>query len=110
MAYPTKIATCCHCGTKAALTLNSKQHVLSCATCGAPLRDLKQMPKAAPVPQPAVSHAPALRSFAKAPSKPEKVSRKPKKAKKSKKRKGWFGTRFKDVAEDLFDVVEDIFD
>ncbi|MEM6303470.1 MAG: hypothetical protein AAF744_02050 [Pseudomonadota bacterium] len=29
---------------------------------------------------------------------------------KRRKRKGWFGKRFKDLAEDIFDVVEDIFD
>lgn len=110
MAYPTKIATCCHCGTKAALTLDQGHHALSCSTCGAPLRDLKQMPKPAPAPKPAVSHAPTLRRFANAGAKPEKIKNKPSKSKKSKKRKGWFGKRLKDAAEDIFDVVEEIFD
>lgn len=59
------------------------------------------------VPKPAVTHQPQVRSFSKA----KKVEKPVKsKRKKSKKRKGWFGERFKDIAEDLFDVVEDIFD
>ncbi|MCA8884080.1 MAG: hypothetical protein KDA50_10110 [Rhodobacteraceae bacterium] len=38
----TKIATCCYCGTRAALTLKGgERHELSCATCGAPLHNLK---------------------------------------------------------------------
>ena len=38
MGYPTKIATCCYCGTRAALVLTGKhRHELSCSGCGAPL-------------------------------------------------------------------------
>lgn len=41
----TKIATCCYCGTKAALVLRgTDQHELSCRTCGAPLRSMKMLP------------------------------------------------------------------
>lgn len=65
----TKIATCCYCGTRAALVLRGEtRHELSCAACGAPLHDLKSLPvKAAqkpgnatgrPAPRP---HAPATR-------------------------------------------------
>ena len=40
-----KIATCCYCGTKAALVLRGKDsHELSCGSCGAPLHDLKRLP------------------------------------------------------------------
>lgn len=40
-----KIATCCYCGTKAALVLRGKDsHELCCGTCGAPLYDLKRLP------------------------------------------------------------------
>ena len=39
----TKIATCCYCGARAALVLNKAQHELSCASCGAPLHDLKML-------------------------------------------------------------------
>ena len=107
MAYPTKIATCCYCGSKAALTVDKGRHALACATCGAPLRDIKMLPaRALPDAEPArgaISHQPQLRSFpGGAPAKPQKL-RKPRKAA---KRKGWF----KDLAEELFDAVEDIFD
>ncbi|MFD3191960.1 hypothetical protein ACFMPD_17090 [Sedimentitalea sp. HM32M-2] len=44
MPQPTKIATCCYCGTRAALILTGQvRHELSCATCGAPLHDLKML-------------------------------------------------------------------
>ena len=40
----TKIATCCYCGTRAALILRVKErHELACSKCGAPLRDLKML-------------------------------------------------------------------
>ena len=36
-----KIATCCYCGTRAALQLRGDvQHELACASCGAPLHNL----------------------------------------------------------------------
>jgi hypothetical protein len=39
-----KIATCCYCGTRAALVLRGEtRHELSCAACGAPLHNLKAM-------------------------------------------------------------------
>ena len=39
-----KIATCCYCGTRAALRLDTERHELTCSSCGAPLRNLKRMP------------------------------------------------------------------
>ena len=40
-----KIATCCYCGTRAALKLSGEvQHELACSSCGAPLHEIKQMP------------------------------------------------------------------
>lgn len=42
----TKIATCCYCGTKAALVLRGRdKHELTCSKCGAPLRALKNLPQ-----------------------------------------------------------------
>ena len=39
-----KIATCCYCGTRAALVLaGSGRHELACRSCGAPLSALKQL-------------------------------------------------------------------
>ncbi|WP_341234212.1 hypothetical protein [uncultured Sulfitobacter sp.] len=102
MAYPTKIATCCFCGSKAALTLDVGRHELSCAQCGAPLHDLKKIP----VPKAkttGVSASPAVQRFPAA--KPVKRASKPK-VKHSKRRKSWL----KELAGEIFDVVEDIFD
>jgi len=83
------------------LTLDKGRHELACANCGAPLRQMKMLPKAAPS-RPAVTHQPQIRQFAAAKPIPEKR----KKPVKGKKRKKWF----KDWAEDVFDLVEDIFD
>ena len=55
----------------------------------------------------AVSHQPRVRDFAKPKKTEKKVKSKPIKRR---KRNGWFGERFKDIAEEIFDVVEDIFD
>ncbi|MGR3485630.1 MAG: hypothetical protein ACU0BF_09830 [Paracoccaceae bacterium] len=41
-----KIATCCYCGTRAALVLDRERHELTCAACGAPLHEMKRMPEA----------------------------------------------------------------
>ena len=39
-----KIATCCYCGTRAALSLRGRErHELSCSTCGAPLHEMKML-------------------------------------------------------------------
>ncbi len=44
MPDDTKIATCCYCGTRAALVLRGEtRHELACRSCGAPLHDLKQL-------------------------------------------------------------------
>lgn len=100
----TKIATCCYCGTRAALVLTGKtRHELSCAACGAQLHDLKMLPKRdepRPVQQ-AHTPRPGLSSHERAMAKtPDRYRKKPKK-KKSFRRK---------FLEEIFDVVEDIFD
>ncbi|WP_254441617.1 hypothetical protein [Ruegeria sp. HKCCA0370] len=90
---PSKIATCCYCGTRAALVLRGKErHELSCSSCGAPLHDLKMLPKRQAAPaktvRSAVSHAP------------------PRKTKRKKKKKSMFSRVF----DEAWDVIEDIFD
>lgn len=103
MTYPTKIATCCFCGSKAALTLDAGRHELACAQCGAPLHNLKQIP--IPAPAKPASTAPALRRFpAKAAGLPGKQSER--KIKKPKKRKNWISK----TGKELFDAVEDLID
>lgn len=41
-----KIATCSYCGTRAVLVFDRARHELTCTACGAPLHDMKFMPKA----------------------------------------------------------------
>ena len=108
MPHGTKIATCCYCGTRAALVLKGEsRHELSCSACGAPLHEMKMLhakpadhggatqhrhasrPKTAPAPFPAWDH-----------------DSKEKTKKKSKKRK----TLARRFFEEAIDVIEDIFD
>lgn len=112
MGYPTKIATCCFCGSKAALKLDKGRHELACANCGAPLRVLKMLPKEPPA-KPAISHVARSRrepagwpaaSGTQRKARAGKKKRKP--SKRRQKRSGWI----KELAEEVFDFVEDIFD
>ena len=44
MPHSAKIATCCYCGTRAALVLRGEgRHELACSSCGAPLHELKML-------------------------------------------------------------------
>lgn len=99
-----KIATCCYCGTRAALVLKGNdRHELACSNCGAPLHDLKMLPigggrrtarAATPTrPTPKAVH-------------PKQPHPKPSKVKKKSKRKGLW----KDIMDEAWDVIEDIFD
>jgi len=95
MGYPTKITTCCYCGTRAALVLDKARHELTCSSCGAPLHDLKRLP--------------VDRTGERELVRPSKV-RSPKPVKPKKKKKSKRGWRLKDVIEEAFDLVEDILD
>jgi ribosomal protein L34E len=104
MKQGTKIATCCYCGTRAALILQGKiQHELACTSCGAPLHSLKIMP----VQQPQVK---MQKAFEPPVSRPyPKYDRKKSKTKpiKTHNRKKSSTRRF---FEEAFDVLDDIFD
>ncbi|MEO0676327.1 MAG: hypothetical protein AAFZ02_02100 [Pseudomonadota bacterium] len=97
----TKVATCCYCGTRAALVLRgTSRHELACSSCGAPLHDLKMLPKRkeakgskAKPPKPS---KPSKREYYEGYSKPWKT-----KKKKSLGRK---------IFSEIFDVIEDIID
>ena len=119
MSYPSKIATCCYCGARAALVLaGDTRHELACSKCGAPLHNLKQMPRPAsgrdpahfahPIRTPKSKGKMAHKSDTRAANgKPHwKDTPNPKKKKSKKKRGKWA----KDLFEDVFDVIEDIFD
>lgn len=93
-----KIATCCYCGTRAALNLRGKdRHELACSNCGAPLHEMKMLR----------SDAVGDRELVK-PS-PIRSSSDPRRRKKKKKTKS-LSQRFLeeawDAAEDLFDIFD----
>ncbi|MDD9922285.1 MAG: hypothetical protein OXQ92_08425 [Boseongicola sp.] len=106
MPHQPKIATCCYCGTRAALVLAGKErHELACANCGAPLHDLKMLRSDARGERELVRSSP-IHDF----GRPGK--KKPKKAKKKNKS---LAQRFmQDVVDfevdDFFDDIFDIFD
>ena len=93
----TKIATCCYCGTRAALVMDRARHELACASCGAPLHDLKMLKSDAAARAP-VGH----RQHGPAPQRRDP----PRKSKKQKPRKS-LARRF---LEEAFDAIEDILD
>ncbi|MCP4821188.1 MAG: hypothetical protein GY883_18550 [Shimia sp.] len=102
MPAASKIATCCYCGTRAALVFKEQgRHELACSSCGAPLHDLKAIPvqkhraerEAAYSAKPKKSGGKSVKSY-----------KKPRKKLKSKKK---FAKKF---FEEAFDIIEDIFD
>lgn len=104
MGYPTKIATCCYCGSRAALVLGKDRHELTCANCGAPLHDMKRFKQ---------ERSTGTQERAYVPSKPVKKSKKQKyqteyapRRRPAKRRKGLM----RHILEEAFDVIEDIFD
>ncbi|WP_281984078.1 hypothetical protein [Thalassorhabdomicrobium marinisediminis] len=105
----TKIATCCYCGTRAALRLRgAERHELSCASCGAPLRNMKEMPVARAAGQstgkPARNPAKPVAAPSAKRSRPDRTeTRNPKKRR---NRKGLW----RKIAEEVWDEIEDIFD
>lgn len=99
----TKIATCCYCGTRAALVLRGRdRHELSCSACGAPLHDLKMLRADHRGERELVKPSPARKRFPNAPERARSYD--PRRRKKP--RKG-FGRR---MLEEIWDVVEDIID
>ena len=101
-----KIATCSYCGTRAVLVFDEGLHELTCGACGAPLHEMKMMPQ--------VHDGKEKKAKVKRSRMPREASAAPrqewrdwpaKKARK-KKRKPIMGR----VLEELWDVVEDIFD
>lgn len=89
-----KVATCCYCGTRAALVLGLDRHELTCSSCGAPLHDMKMLK---------VDH-PGKRRLVK-PSGGYHGPRHPKR-RKEKKRKGLF----RKILEEAWDELEDLID
>ncbi len=108
MPHATKIATCCYCGTRAALVLRGKErHELACSTCGAPLHELKMLKSSAKGDRELVRPS-AIRQKAK--NRPQKHHRAPKKKKGRRTIGAWIASELWDAADDIFDDVLDIFD
>lgn len=76
----------------------AQRHELACSSCGAPLHDLKMLPKSKKGDRELVRHSP-VRMAQPAKVKPHK--HKPKKRKRP---------RWGKVLEEAFDLIEDIFD
>ncbi len=94
-----KIATCCYCGTRAALVLTgTDRHELSCSSCGAPLHDLKMLKARHPGRSGLVKPSPLRAAPQPGPA--------PGPRRKHRKRKGLRRKLF----EELWDALEDIFD
>ncbi len=102
MAYPTKIATCCYCGTRAALVLEKGRHELTCSSCGAPLHDMKRLKRAE---KPRNPSKPGY-EYSKGTKKKHKLRDQAFDRKPRKKRKGMM----RHLLEEAFDVLEEIFD
>ena len=111
MPIGTKIATCCYCGTRAALVLRGKErHELSCAACGAPLHDMKMLRSAAvetPVSTKEYNTSRPRQKTKKGTTPLPAWERKSGYSKKKKKKRKTLAKRF---FEEAFDVLEDIFD
>lgn len=99
----TKVATCCFCGTRAALVLRGKdRHELSCSSCGAPLHNMKQLhPQRSTKPVKKAARAGDRQRVAPYESHDRWASQKPRKKKKS------LGRR---IFSEVWDVIEDIID
>ena len=101
MPHNTKIATCSYCGRRQALQLTARGgHELACGSCGAPLHEMKWLkppapdhPKKRSAPRPAPHGGAVARDT-------------PHRAKPVKRRK----PMWKRALEEVFDVIEDIFD
>jgi len=95
-----KIATCCYCGTRAALVLTgTDRRELACSSCGAPLHDLKMLKSDHVHDRKRVKPSP-LHDW-----QPERDRGQP--ARRQKKRRKSFGKR---LFEEAIDLIEDIFD
>lgn len=99
-----KIATCTFCGTRAALVLRGRErHELACASCGAPLHDLKMLPKR---PEPAPRDIQGHSAFPAGSHQRAMSRREPEPPRKYRKKKSFARRAF----AELWDVIEDIID
>ena len=108
MPHGTKIATCCYCGTRAALVLKGEsRHELSCSACGAPLHEMKML-HAKPAERPAATQHRHASQPKTAPAPFPAWDRDAKRAKEDQAEEAEDAARR--FLEEAFDVIEDIFD
>ena len=100
-----KIATCSYCGTRAALVFDRGLHELTCRACGAPLHEMKAMPQAQEKKRKKVRHATA--PHPRGTYEETRGEWRDWPARKRKKRRKPMARR---MLEEIWDVVEDIFD
>ena len=104
MPTHTKIATCCYCSARTFLQPTARKgHELACASCGAPIHEMKWL-KAPAASAPRQKAAKPVK-----PSKPHYKAEWSKPAKPTKRRKKK-KSLFKKVLEEAWDIAEDIFD
>jgi hypothetical protein len=104
-----KIATCSYCGTRAALVFDEGLHELACRACGAPLHEMKAMPQDPDRKSKKVRPAPVavVERRRSAPPGEDRREWRDWPAKRRPKRRRPLARR---VLEEIWDVVEDIFD
>ena len=102
MPHSTKIATCCYCSARTILKPTARDgHELACGSCGAPLHEMKWLK--APKPAEPAKPDKTKRAAFTLPS-PKFPAFKPRKKRKRKK------SLLYRVAEEAWDILEDIFD
>lgn len=115
MPHQTKIATCSYCGRRQTLRLTARDgHELACGSCGAPLHEMKALrvdrdsDRAKPSPRRPAPHGQGLPRDERPGRNRAREERRddPRKRKRRKKRKGIL----REVFEEAFDILEDIFD
>jgi DNA-directed RNA polymerase subunit RPC12/RpoP len=107
MPYQTKIATCSYCGSRQVLKLSARGgHELACGSCGAPLHEMKWLKAdrdtgaAKRSPRRPAPHGDAVAHGW------HEDRHDPRKRKRRKPRKGLL----REIFEEAFDVLDDIFD
>ncbi|WP_135501640.1 hypothetical protein [Roseovarius aestuariivivens] len=104
-----KITTCSYCGMRAALIFDEGLHELTCRACGAPIHEMKFMPQAPDKQRKKYSPGAAVRQRMRREAETEvrgDLSRHPERRRPVKRRK----PLARKMIEELWDVVEDIFD
>lgn len=103
MPVQTKLATCSYCGARTLLKLTARDgHELACGSCGAPLHELKWLK----APEPKAKSVQERKERKVKPARPAEWPASYKPRKKRKRRKSLTSKLF----EEVWDVVEDIFD